>query len=199
MFSVEEIEALDSIYDGIRDDFIKQILSKDEIDAIYEPMQDQSMYRGLINRVLVPSDTKRKCSIRLQRIHNHNNLGEWLQQIASCLQLTPKTQINVAFRNEILNTIFQLYQVILNLILSFLSRNPLTDEKEFHTAWKDFSTYRFCVDSKEELTVEFDKIGKKTDAELLHETMLTVKNLETCVKWQFSPYKICMCYLWVTK
>ena len=109
MFSVEEIEALDSIYDGIRDDFIKQILSKDEIDAIYEPMQDQCMYRGLINRVLVPSDTKRKCSIRLQRIHNHNNLGEWLQQIASCLQLTPKTQINVAFRNEILNTIFQLY------------------------------------------------------------------------------------------
>ena len=104
MFSEAEIDALDKIYTEIRDENVDQILSREEFDLIYESQQDfcpTSIRRRLINRVFVPEDTNKPCSILLQRIFIYNELGEWLEQITLCLDLVPETEVRIGFRKEI--------------------------------------------------------------------------------------------------
>ena len=177
MFLTEEIKEGKSLYDGIRDERVAQILDFDEMQAIGV---EEIAYRNLKNRLIEPRRPDLPSTLIFQRIHNHDKFDQWLEDIANVILFGPNTLVKVGF--------------------SFISWKPLSDEKIYIYAARQLAPFKYKFDTRKQCLEEFAKIGKMTDAELLETTFFQNDEISDPFSASgYCPVKLVCSYIWITK
>ena len=190
MFMKDEIYGLKYLFDKVDDVELDSFLTEEDIATIdyeadqlqnknYRKIGDSTILRNLRNRLIVPKNHFRRCTVVVQRLHNGYDFGEWLEKIAGKILFNEDTQVKVGF--------------------SFLSWKPITNERTYLFSAKQLAPFQFTVDSEDELMIEFSKIGSMTDSELLNKTFVQSIPDNPFAKSGFCPLKIVSSYVYITK
>ena len=160
----DEISGLKALYNDIADVRIDEFLTQEDIATIayeadlFENKNNRKLGTSIVlqnlrNRLIVPRNHFRRCTVVMQRLHSEYDFGEWLENIAKKILFNEYTQVKVGF--------------------SFLSWKPITNERTYLFSAKELAPFKFMVDSEDELQMKFSKIGSMSDSELLNETFVT--------------------------
>ena len=192
MFAKEEISALASFYNDIKDVQLESFLTETDLATIenesnlfYNKNKRKSTsmaYRNLRNRMIAPRETNRLCTVVMQRLHVNSDsmtFAEWLDAVAETILYNEDTEVKVGF--------------------SFISWKPITNDRVYLFSAKALAPFKFVVDNEEELREKFSKLGSMTDSEILNKTFLTTLSDNPFSKSGFCPLKIVCSYVYITK
>ena len=192
MFAKEEINALASLYNDIKDVQLESFLTEtdlatieNESDLFFNKNKRKSTsmaYRNLRNRMIAPRETNRLCTVVMQRLHVNSDsmtFAEWLDAVAETILYNEDTEVKVGF--------------------SFISWKPITNDRVYLFSAKALAPFKFVVDNEEELREKFSKLGSMTDSEILNKTFLTTLSDNPFSKSGFCPLKIVCSYVYITK
>ena len=190
MFIKQEIFNLQSVFDDVENVQLGSFLTEEDIatisndsDFFFNKAKRQKgvsmAVRNLRNRLIVPKNHYRHCTVVVQRLHNGYNFSKWLKRIANKIMCDEQTQIKVGF--------------------SFISWKPITNDRTYLFSAKALAPFQFTIDSKNKLLAEFSKIGSLTDSEILNKTFLNSFPDNPFSVSGFCPLKIVCSYVYITK
>ena len=203
MFLKNELTRLKALYETIEkveleafldDQDIKTI--KLEADYLYTKGKQQSTaqqahnnrtttaqqpmaYLNLTNRVIIPRDSNRHCTVTVQRLHSGYDFGKWIYKVAESITFSERTEINIGF--------------------SFISWKPHTNERTYLFSAKALAPFQFVVDNKKQCLSHFDEIAKLNDSNILNKTFLNTISDNPFSTSGFCPLKIVCSYIYITK
>ena len=186
----DEIYSLKSLYEDVQDVQLDTFLTEEDLATIEfesDQMRNKSnrkygespILRNLQNRLIVPRNHFRRCTVVVQRLHTGFIFKDWLKEVARKVLFNENTQIRVGF--------------------SFLCWKPITNDRTYLFSAKPLAPFQFTVDSEDELLIEFSKIGSLTDSELLNKTFVQSIPDNPFAKSGFCPLKIVCSYIYITK
>ena len=192
MFAKEEISALASLYNDIKDVQLESFLTETDLATIENESDlffnknkrngTTMAYRNLRNRMIAPRETNRLCTVVMQRLHVNSDsmtFAEWLDAVAETILYNEDTEVKVGF--------------------SFISWKPITNDRVYLFSAKALAPFKFVVDNEEELREKFSKLGSMTDSEILNKTFVTTLSDNPFSKSGFCPLKIVCSYVYITK
>ena len=151
MFTDNEISNLKALYETIEKTDLESFLDEQDIQTIKreadflfkkgKKANTPMAYLNLVNRIVVPRNKNRHCTVTVQRLHSGYDFGKWIKRVAETISFTHKTQIDVGF--------------------SFISWKPHSNERTYLFSAKALSPFQFVVTSKEECLSHFEEIAKK--------------------------------------
>ena len=190
MFSKNEIRRLSEIYDNVVKVDLESFLDSEDLDTIQREASHHNNKNkrkkgtpmtivNLANRIIIPRDTYRHCTITLQRLYDGFDFKDWLNKIATCILFAEETRLAIGF--------------------SFLCWVPHTNERTYLFSAKALAPYQFTASSKNECLSAFNKIGAKSDSEILNDTFINSLSDNPFSKSGFCPLKIVCSYVYITK
>ena len=190
MFLKNEIQRLNELYDKIQDVNLESFLDEDDLETIHteanflknknkDKLTKPMAYLNLKNRIITPRDLNRHCTITVQRLHSDYKFYEWFENVMEAVTLTERTEINIGF--------------------SFISWKPHTNERTYLYSAKALSSFKFIVDTREELLSQSSELRTMTDAQLLDKTFLSNSDDNPFSSSGFCPLKIVSSYIYITK
>ena len=136
-------------------------------------------FANLTNRIIIPRDIYRHCTITLQRLYDGFSLNDWLSEIAAHTLFAEQTRLAVGF--------------------SFLCWVPHTNERTYLFSAKALAPYQVTASSRQECLSVFNKIGAKSNSEILNDTFVNSLSDNPFSKSGFCPLKIVCSYVYITK
>ena len=190
MFMKDEISGLKALYNDLENVRIDEFLTQEDIATIayeadlFENKNNRKLgtpmaVQNLRNRMIVPKNYFRRCTVVMQRLHNEYDFGDWLEKIAKKILYNEYTQVKVGF--------------------SFLSWKPITNERTYLFSAKELAPFKYMVGSEDELLMKFSKIGSMSDSEMLNQTFIQSIPDNPFSKSGFTPLKIVCSYVYITK
>ena len=141
--------------------------------------QQPMAYLNLTNRVIIPRDSNRHCTVTVQRLHSGYDFGKWIYKVAESITFSERTEINIGF--------------------SFISWKPHTNERTYLFSAKALAPFQFVVDNKKQCLSHFDEIAKLNDSNILNKTFLNTISDNPFSTSGFCPLKIVCSYIYITK
>ena len=141
--------------------------------------QQPMAYLNLTNRVIIPRDSNRHCTVTVQRLHSGYDFGKWIYKVAESITFSERTEINIGF--------------------SFISWKPHTNERTYLFSAKALAPFQFVVDNKKQCLSHFDEIAKLNDSDILNKTFLNTISDNPFSTSGFCPLKIVCSYIYITK
>ena len=203
MFLKNELTRLKALYETIEKVELESFLDDQDIktikleaDYLYTKGKQQSTaqqpynsrtttaqqpmaYLNLTNRVIIPRDSNRHCTVTVQRLHSGYDFGKWIYKVAESITFSERTEINIGF--------------------SFISWKPHTNERTYLFSAKALAPFQFVVDNKKQCLSHFDEIAKLNDSNILNKTFLNTISDNPFSTSGFCPLKIVCSYIYITK
>ena len=203
MFLKNELTRLKALYETIEKVELESFLDDQDIktikleaDYLYSKGKQQSTaqqphnnrtttaqqpmaYLNLTNRVIIPRDSNRHCTVTVQRLHSGYDFGKWIYKVAESITFSERTEINIGF--------------------SFISWKPHTNERTYLFSAKALAPFQFVVDNKKQCLSHFDEIAKLNDSNILNKTFLNTISDNPFSTSGFCPLKIVCSYIYITK